>query len=521
MPRPRATLAALAVALLLLLIPMVSAESLTLEDSGKSSIEFSRSGSSTVYAAYINQLRVYRIQDWSGLSFLYFKTTSMQLESKTGMVANPYYSMPVTFKIGTTTIGTGTAYYNTLLTSDGAFKEAQFYIEVDEFISGSYQGSQTVSIIPDSGTLWNGYKACVKTESYNGVFVSESQPIALSTNLGHGYGYFIARKNYHWYNTIDIDDNGVSLVRNIDGKIYASNFTIVSTATYQDFSTRDVTFPATSGDWYVTSSYGKLFTGTLGGTAPTDPTGPTTVPVNIVALDSRTGNLLLDAAVEVYNETGTLVASGSTSPNGWYYFEYLLPAILTDEDHLKYYAVNITLDGWTQKVEPKIFHPSFIPRSGDWIRVEMLPDSSGPADPENTYLMFYVRDTSANGLPGAYVSIDGEYWSTNSAGHVAAEVAKNATYPYTVSKPGYLTISGTATVADAAAYTVNIVLGAGELPTLTPGPTVPGATPTPDRRTNEEKGQAVIDMIADNAEGIGALALICLLMGLLKLMVKW
>src|SRR5690606_22670250 len=102
------------------------------------------------------------------------------------------------------------------------------------------------------------------------------------------------------------------------------------------------------------------------------------------------------------------------------------------------------------------------------------------------------------------------------------EVAKNASYPYSVSKSGYVTIEGTATVADGPRYVVNVVLGPGTVPTYTPGPGEtpggPGATPTPDRRTNEQKGQAVIDMIADFAEPIALLAIVATVFGLMQMM---
>ena len=182
-------------------------------------------------------------------------------------------------------------------------------------------------------------------------------------------------------------------------------------------------------------------------------------------------------------------------------FEYDLPDTLTDEDFDRYYTVSVSLPGWTQKVTNFKFYPAFIPRSGDWIRVEMLPDSSGPADPEKTYLMFFVRDIHANPLERASIEIAGQYWHTNSAGHVAVEVPKNSTTAYTVRKTGHVSISGSAAVGAEGSYVVNIALGPA-LPDRTPGPgDDPGATPPPrDTRTNEEKGKAVIDLIADNAE---------------------
>ena len=104
------------------------------------------------------------------------------------------------------------------------------------------------------------------------------------------------------------------------------------------------------------------------------------------------------------------------------------------------------------------------------------------------------------------------------------EVGKNATYPYKVSKAGYVTIEGTATVEALPRYVANIVLGPGTVPTHTPTlapgetPTVPGATPTlppgriisdDDRRRSENQ---IIDMIYVFGVPIAIFALIGTLM---------
>lgn len=251
---------------------------------------------------------------------------------------------------------------------------------------------------------------------------------------------------------------------------------------------------------------------------PVDPGDPSRVMVHIIAQDARNENLLLDAAVEVRDQYDAVVAAGTTSPEGWMVFEYDLPDTLTDEDFDRYYTVSVSLPGWTQKVTNFKFYPAFIPRSGDWIRVEMLPDTDGPADPEKTYIMFFVRDIHANPLERASIEIAGQYWHTNSAGHVAVEVPKNSTTAYTVRKTGHVSISGSAAVGAEGSYVVNIALGPA-LPDRTPGPgDDPGATPPPrDTRTNEEKGKAVIDLIADNAELIATLAILAAVMGLINL----
>ena len=182
--------------------------------------------------------------------------------------------------------------------------------------------------------------------------------------------------------------------------------------------------------------------------------------------------------------------------------------------------MSATVPGY-QQVVPALFARVTGPTN---IVVEMEPTAGGPEDPNNAYLEFYVRDIHANGIPNANVLVDGKTRWTNGQGYTQFEVAKNATYPYTVSKSGYMTIQGSAIVADGPRYVANVVLGPGTVPTYTPTlgpgetPGGPGATPTPDTRTNEQKGQAIIDLIADFAEPIAILAILATIFGLMKMM---
>ena len=321
--------------------------------------------------------------------------------------------------------------------------------------------------------------------------------------------------------------------RNVEGEFYQSTIKIFSPQ-YSDPYLTDVSvndlvevqLPRSEAPFTLeiySPVTDKTYTTTIYGDSPTptdpdDPGDPSRVMVHIIAQDARNENLLLDAAVEVRDQYDAVVAAGTTSPEGWMVFEYDLPDTLTDEDFDRYYTVSVSLPGWTQKVTNFKFYPAFIPRSGDWIRVEMLPDTDGPADPEKTYIMFFVRDIHANPLERASIEIAGQYWHTNSAGHVAVEVPKNSTTAYTVRKTGHVSISGSAAVGAEGSYVVNIALGPA-LPDRTPGPgDDPGATPPPrDTRTNEEKGKAVIDLIADNAELIATLAILAAVMGLINL----
>ena len=278
---------------------------------------------------------------------------------------------------------------------------------------------------------------------------------------------------------------------------------------------------------------GKTYTGYLGDGEPWIPPGvePPSTPtepeqsasVTVYIRNSQTGALLADSHLSILAAVGDpsqlYEVVNATLPGGT--GVYTLQPNGGGLPNPDYYRVIVTADGYNAEMPyADITLDAGIPMT---MVMGMQPTGGAPEDPGDTYIDVYVRDIYANPIADATVKLGKYTLQTNSAGYTLFDVPVNSTYTYTVKKTGYTSIEGSVTVADAARYPVNIVMGTGVIPTNTPTaePTGPGATPTPDRRTNEQKGQAVIDMIADNAEGIGALALICLLLGLLKLMVKW
>jgi len=247
-------------------------------------------------------------------------------------------------------------------------------------------------------------------------------------------------------------------------------------------------------------------------------------PVRIQVIDERTGGLIAGSHIQVidsqlppFEGTGVNPIIDTTLPQGSEMF--YLQRNAYDEPRYRIFA---DADGYRQVTENQWFsvNPSS-PNTVTTVQVQMAAAAAPPEDPNNAYVTFRIRDEDGNPVKEARVTLD--RWTRFALGTrpVTFEVPRG-TYQYTVEPidPGLYPATGSVTVGEEDSYEVNVVLS------RTPGPgDDPGATPPPgpppDRRTNEEKGQAVIDMIADNAEGIGALALICLLMGLLKLMVKW
>lgn len=511
--------------ILLALVPTVSAEYYTFDLSEESHYESSGSesgsGSAATYA--VDNLLI------SNSELLYGQDISNVFAQLTATWIPNYNSLPSS---GSTTVTIGdwgrATYGYFKYTSDGV-RKLQIYLsnfEVPDDYPTGLSGTRKFVLIPDD----DDFVFPTATSLYTGYHKDYDLGLAIGT----GYSSYPHPKGMHYYsfsskweNTLTIDTQPGNDIITLNRHGLSSQIDILtSTINCSNTAIEDyqiTLFPS------IHRPYSVIVTNPISGNTYRyninsegilldDPGDPSRVMVHIIAQDARNENLLLDAAVEVRDQYDAVVAAGTTSPEGWMVFEYDLPDTLTDEDFDRYYTVSVSLPGWTQKVTNFKFYPAFIPRSGDWIRVEMLPDTDGPADPEKTYIMFFVRDIHANPLERASIEIAGQYWHTNSAGHVAVEVPKNSTTAYTVRKTGHVSISGSAAVGAEGSYVVNIALGPA-LPDRTPGPgDDPGATPPPrDTRTNEEKGKAVIDLIADNAELIATLAILAAVMGLINL----
>ena len=225
-------------------------------------------------------------------------------------------------------------------------------------------------------------------------------------------------------------------------------------------------------------------------TEPTEPpiTDPDTFPVNVYVKSSQTGALLADARVIIKDTTTDpwMEVVNQTLPSGH-------GAVSLAKDpgfNPTQYQISVTVPDY-QQVVPALFFRVTGPTN---VVVEMEPIEGGPVDEDNTFLEFYVRNLDGNPVSNAQVYVDGQLRWTNAQGWIQFEVAKNASYPYTVSKSGYVTIEGTTTVGDDPRYTVNVVLGPKTDPTEPPGPgvpTPPGGIPDEDDDSDGFMMQAV------------------------------
>jgi hypothetical protein len=264
----------------------------------------------------------------------------------------------------------------------------------------------------------------------------------------------------------------------------------------------------------------RTYTTTLYGDSPTPPPTDQSAPVTVYIQNSQTGALLADASLSILAATGGIETEiiNATLPAGT--GTYTLQPTGGGSPNPDYYRAVANVPGFSQIIE----NHSFTLTGPHDVIIEMRPDSGGPTDPERCYLEYYVRDLAANPIPAASVQCGNQIRQTNSQGYAVFEVSKNASHPWIAKKSGYVTIEGSATTGPNPRYVVNVVLGPGTVPTYTPTPgpgetpTVPGATPTPDTRTNEQKGQAIIDLIADFAEPIALLAIVATVFGLMQMM---
>ncbi|MFA6927575.1 MAG: hypothetical protein WCQ69_11310, partial [Bacteroidales bacterium] len=268
-----------------------------------------------------------------------------------------------------------------------------------------------------------------------------------------------------------IDKSNLHLIRNIDGNSHFSRLIVTSDAgMVNDISDNDITVPFVGDlNWSVTSSYGKIFTGTV---ESTDPTDSTTLIVYIK--NSQTGaliansNIVIDALVngEYYPVVNRSEPSGI--------FSIKLQPTGGGQPNPDGYRLIVTADGYNNPMPEINFTVDDYKQS---IYCLLDPIAGGPVDENKTFIDFFVSDRFANPIPGATVKFGKYTLITNSAGYTVFEVPKNDYYTYTVSKSGYNTLTGNANIGDAPRNTINTYL----TPVTTP-PTQPTdwpTTPTP------------------------------------------
>ena len=197
--------------------------------------------------------------------------------------------------------------------------------------------------------------------------------------------------------------------------------------------------------------------------------------VTVYVKDAETAALIAGANVTITGPAGVLIGTQVTA-SGIATFE--VPKTTYPE-----YWVSVTAPYYSQ-VSPHLM--AVMQDIG--VTIEMNPEGEPPADPNNVYLQFVVRDHNLNPVSGASITVGGETLTTNDAGFVRFEVAKSTRHTYLVSKAGYMTVSGSVDAGTVSPVNMPVVLTSGVYPTST-GPTVePTGQPT-DQPTGEPTGE--------------------------------
>lgn len=199
--------------------------------------------------------------------------------------------------------------------------------------------------------------------------------------------------------------------------------------------------------------------------------------VTVYVKDAETGALIAGANVTITGPGGVLIGTQVTA-SGIATFE--VPKTTYPE-----YWVTVTATDYTQ-VSPHLM--AVMQDIG--VTIEMNPEGVPPADPNNVYLQFVVRDHNTNPVSGASITVGGVTLTTNDAGFVRFEVPKSTRQTYLVSKAGYMTVSGSVDVGNLSPVNMPVVLTSGVYPTSTvPTPTdQPTGQPT-DQPTGQPTGQ--------------------------------
>jgi hypothetical protein len=520
-PAPGRTLAALVMLIVCCLIPAVSAETIIdndfiyHEDSSVSGTTPPATGSG-YYGAEFKNIRLTNIEKRSGLSYIILDVPYENANTFSATLPDGEHDL--TYTIDSDNPKPCKVYVQTHKNVLQMVTNIRFTIFFDDWDIGDKTGTKTIVL---SNWLWIGAH---KGGSPTSPVVVYSTHTTSEKYVSGGFDFVVASW-VEWKNHLSVikeesDYYDITLIRNFNNLYYLSTIEIIKNGVTVASDSENINyhsiFALSEIDSIKISGVGQEYSVPLDSSGD----GDTASAVTVYVQNSQTGALLADARLSILASAGGTETEiiNTTLPGGT--ATYTLQPTGGGSPNPDYYRAVATVPGYTQIID----NHSFTLTGPHDVIIEMRPDTGGPLDPDRAYLEFYVRDIHANPISSASVQCDGRIKQTNSQGYAVFEVSKNATYPYVAKKSGYVTIEGTATVADGPRYVANVVLGPGTVPTYTPTlgpgetPGGPGATPTPDTRTNEQKGQAIIDLIADFAEPIAILAILATIFGLMKMM---
>ncbi len=503
----RVALVALAVALVLL-VPAVSADVLVndeLREYADTGGTYSVAAGSPNSAYAIQKLRIYNIQNYPELAYIAITFN----DNENSYLANGEYTYTYTLGSHTETLH---LYVERITNAIGGVTGARYFLFFENWNVTGLSGNKDITLSGSLGTF--------ETTSTD-MSVSAANPIIFWTlpssyyrviGCDYQWSYTIASV-IPWANDIQISNSSnlytVTLTRNPTGSAYYSTIMCNNSGdnVYQNYGGGNVAPIFQSGEIdevIVKSLVGTLYRYPVSTGTPS--TSPATSTINVYVLDSITGDAIANPTIEIYNQTGALVASDTPL---WGSQSFVVPRPDPWDPEFRYF-VNATAEGY-EPGGPLEVMPFAITPAAETAILRLVPTSGGSSDPDTTLLQFYVKDIYANPISRPYVTVYNRTQTANSQGYLAVEVPKNGTYSYRVTKDGYISVSGTATVEDAPTYTVNVVLGSGSVPTLTPTSGV-NVTPDSDTDLGDSARATAKSTLLQGLQAGQALFLTCLLM---------
>ena len=361
----------------------------------------------------------------------------------------------------------GVLYVNRKTDSSGTITSTQFTVSLKDWDIGDLRGTQNIEM---PFYFYTGTAKMADVDTPTNTYIWGRNPLDVMTFFPPQKVKVTEKTGIMWKHHIRVtedtnyyhsDINGF-----IDGHRYTSEVALKKAAEiFSKFTNPgeelhrsvvkteidhiEITSP--SGTRYVYPLYG--------GDTPVDPDN---IPVVVYVKSTQTGALLNDARIIIKDTTTTPWSEvvNQTLPSGH-------GAVSLAKDpgfNPTQYQISVTVPGYQQVVPAHFFRVT----GSMSVVVEMEPLEGGPVDEDNTFLEFYVRDLNGNGILNAQVYVGGQLRWTNAQGYTQFEVTKNTSYSYDVSKSGYATVRGSATVGDGPRYTVNVVLGPKTEPTESP-----------------------------------------------------
>lgn len=464
-----------------LIIPGVSAFSETYEEREILGDTYTESRGSLYGPSTQSSIDVYDIAVYSDVKSIFLNANMQYANNKEAVLRpNPYYDMHVTYKIGSTVIGDGHAYYNTLFNKDQEIIGVNLWLEIDNIDVSGYAGKKRITVVPDSGALFNGVQVSGSYSTNSAP--TEAKPLLIGGTLSGSNSYMEGQysilSEYYWKNFIDTEDR-VFIQRVYGDKIYTSSISIylddmniwVNDSSFKDFYLPGIL----NGRWIIKSPTLVEYSGVFG--EEDEGKESLSAPVTIYVQNSQTGAAIANSRciIDALVDGDYYPVVNRTEPSG--IFSVTLQPTGGGSPNPDSYRLIASADGYINQVPEINFTVDEYITS---IYCSLDPISGGPVDENKTFIDFFVRDMSANPITGATINFGGYTMITNSAGYAVLEVNKNATYTYTVSKSGYGSLTGNVVIGADPRHTINTVLAPAITPTkTTPIPTSTSISPTP------------------------------------------